>query len=57
MGSKGYSYTVEDEKLREYMRLSTEEKLRWLDEITTLTELTLTEEEKKFRELLRAGSV
>jgi hypothetical protein len=57
MGTKGYSYTVEDDKLREYMKLTTKEKLEWLEEITTLTELTLSENERKFRELLRAGKI
>lgn len=29
---KGFSYTFEDEKIIEYMKLSTEDKLNWLEE-------------------------
>lgn len=57
MGSKGFSYTIADDKLREYMKLSTEDKLRWLDEISTLTEQTLSTQEKKIRELFRTGEL
>ena len=49
----GYSYTIEDEKIKEYMKLTTEEKLRWLEEINELTRLALNEKEKEFREKLR----
>jgi hypothetical protein len=55
--SKGFSYTLEDEKLLEYMKLSTEDKLRWLEEINEFTQAALTEKEKRFRELLRAGEI
>ena len=53
--SKGFSYDLEDEKIREYMKLSTEDKLRWLEEINEFTQAALSEREKRFRELLRAG--
>jgi hypothetical protein len=46
---KGYSYTLEDEKIREYMALSTEDKLKWLEEINELTEQVLSPAEKKIR--------
>ena len=54
---KGFSYTLEDEKIREYMKFSTEEKLQWLEEINELTNMVLTEKEKKFREKLLAGKI
>lgn len=55
--AKGYSYTVEDEKILEYMKLSTEDKLTWLEEINLLTEAALTPREKRIRNLLRAGEI
>ena len=57
MENKGFSYTIEDEKILEYMKLTIEEKLQWLEEILELTENTLTEKEKEFRRRLRDGSL
>ncbi len=57
MNNKGYSYTIEDEKIKEYMKLSTEEKLIWLSEINEFTEIALTEKEKEFRRRLRECSI
>ncbi|WP_347272982.1 hypothetical protein [Candidatus Kuenenia sp.] len=50
---KGFMYTLEDEKIMEYMKLSTEEKLKWLDEINEFNKIVLSEREKGFREKLR----
>ncbi len=55
--SKGVTYTVEDEKIIEYMKLSTEEKLKWLEEINEITNMVLSDREKEFREKLRAGEI
>ena len=57
MAGKGFSYTLEDEKILEYMKLSTEEKLQWLEEIVEFTNSVLTEKEKEFREKLINGSI
>ena len=57
MNNKGYSYVVEDEKLLEYMKLSTEQKLQWLEEINAFTYSVLTDKEKSIREKLRAGEI
>ena len=54
---KGFSYTVEDEKIREYMKLSTEQKLKWLEEINTFTHAVLSDEEKLIRQKLRAAEI
>jgi hypothetical protein len=54
---KGYSYTVEDEKLIEYMKLSTEQKLEWLEEINDFTYAVLSDEEKLIRQKLRAAEM
>ena len=35
--TKGFYYTLEDEKIKTYMKLTTEEKLKWLDEINAFT--------------------
>lgn len=53
----GYSYSIEDEKIREYMKLSTENKLRWLEEINEFTYLALSDREKEIREKLRKGEI
>ncbi|MFH1050507.1 MAG: hypothetical protein V1779_06200 [bacterium] len=55
--SKGFKYYIEDEKIREYMKLSTEEKLKWLDEIQRFSELAMTEKEKEIREKFRKGEI
>ncbi|MBU0764086.1 MAG: hypothetical protein KJ607_04545 [Bacteroidetes bacterium] len=54
---KGYSYTLEDEKIIEYMKLTTEEKLTWLEEINALTRLLLSPEETAIREKLRNAEI
>ena len=47
--SKGFSYTLEDKKIIEYMKLSTESKLRWLYEINEFTNMALGAKEKEIR--------
>ena len=54
---KGYSYTVEEEKLIEYMKLFTEQKLKWLEEINTFIHSVLSDEEKLVRQKLRAAEI
>jgi len=54
---KGFSYTVEKEKLLAYMKLSLEEKLKWLEEVNEFTRLFTTESEKKIREKFRRGEM
>ena len=54
---KGYSYTVEDEKVIAYMKLSTEQKLKWLEEINDFTHAVLSDEEKLIRQKLRAAEI
>ncbi len=55
--NKGVPYTLEDDKIIEYMRLSTEDKLKWLEEINEFTNMVLSDREKEFREKLRAGEI
>ncbi len=54
---KGYYYYFEDEKILEYMKLTTAEKLQWLEDILEFTEMFLTEEDKIFREKLRRAEI
>ena len=42
MKNGGFSYTLEDEKIIEYIKLSTKDKLEWLEEIMLFTEMALT---------------
>ncbi len=46
MEKKGFYYYLEDEKILEYMKLSTEEKLQWLEDIIEFTEAFLTEKRR-----------
>lgn len=55
--SKGYSYTLEEEKIKSYMKLTTKQKLEWLEEINEITQKVLTEKEKEFRNKLRNGEI
>jgi hypothetical protein len=41
--SEEFSYTLDDEKILEYLRLSTEDKLNWLEEIVEFNNLVLGE--------------
>jgi hypothetical protein len=50
---KGFSYTIEDDKMRDHMALSAEDKLQWLAEVNEFLELALGPREKEFRERLR----
>jgi len=54
---KGYSCTVEDEKIIEYMKRSTEQKIEWLEEINAVTHAVLSDEEKLMRQKLRAAEM
>lgn len=55
--SKGFAYTLEDEKIREYIKLSDEDKLRWLEEINEFTQAVLSDKEKRFRDILRVAEI
>lgn len=54
---KGFKYYLEDDKIREYMKLSVEQKFKWLDEINRFNELVMDEKTKRIREKLRKGEV
>lgn len=54
---KGFFYTLEDEKILEYMKVSTEDKLKWLEEINEFTNIVLNDKEKKIRAKLRNGTI
>jgi len=54
---KGFSYTLEDDKILEYMKLSTEDKLNWLEDINRFNRLFLTDEGREIREKLMQGKI
>ena len=41
-----FSYTLEDEKIIEYLKWSTEDKLNWLEEIVNFNKLVLEESQE-----------
>jgi hypothetical protein len=51
--NKGFYYLLEKEDIVNYMKLSTREKLTWLEEIVLFTEKALTPKEKKMRDYFR----
>ena len=55
--AKEFVFEIEDEKIREYMKLSTEQKLQWLEEINAFTHAVLSDEEKLIRQKLRAAEI
>ncbi|MFH1096513.1 MAG: hypothetical protein ABH886_09540 [Candidatus Desantisbacteria bacterium] len=55
--SKGFCYTLEKEDILNYMKFSTEEKLKWLEEIVVFTEEALTAKEKRVREYFRGTNL
>jgi hypothetical protein len=57
MSDKGFCYDIEDEKILEYMKLSDEEKLDWLEEITEFTNSLLNDKEKEFQTALRENKI
>ena len=54
---KGFHYTLEDDKIREYMKLTAKEKLMWLEEMHEITKKVLTEKEWEFRKKLLNGEI
>ena len=54
---KGLSYSLEDEKILAYMKLTAQEKLQWLEEINRFTFFVLNDRQKEFREKLRSGQI
>ncbi len=55
--NKGFSYFVTDEQIREYMKLTTEEKLQWLEEANEFIEAASDEKTKEIREKFRRGKI
>jgi hypothetical protein len=51
---KGFQYTLEDEKIIEYLKLTTKEKLQWLEEINNFSHAALDDQQKEIRARFRA---
>ena len=54
---KGFKYYIEDDKIREYMKLSTKEKLKWLEEIRQFSNLAMSDKAKDIREKFRKAEI
>ncbi|MBA4392254.1 MAG: hypothetical protein C0407_01760 [Desulfobacca sp.] len=52
--NKGFSYTLEEEKIIEYLKLSSEDKLQWLEEINEFNRAVLSDKEKEIWAKFRA---
>jgi hypothetical protein len=52
---KGFKYTIDSDKMRDYLKLTTEEKLRWLEEIRIFNEMAMDGKSKKIREKIQEG--
>lgn len=57
MKKKGFSYYLEDEKLLEYLRLSPEMRLEWLEEINGFNRKALTGRRREIFEKFRKGEI
>ena len=55
--NKGFSYTIDDEKILEYMKLTVQDKLKWLEDINGFNELFLGKKEKQIREKLKQDEI
>ena len=53
MRSSGFKYHLEDEKILAYLKLSWEDRLKWLEEILAFTYAFQTPEERELREKIR----
>ena len=53
--NKGFYYSVNDETLRVYQALSTEEKLQWLEKVNWFIRTFTTDREKRIMEEYRKG--
>jgi len=53
----GIEYEYSSEILEKYRKTPDEWKLNWLEEVNTLTFLSLSEKQKKIREKLRRGEL
>jgi hypothetical protein len=49
-----FSYTLEKQDIIDYMRLSVEEKLQWLEDMAEFSEMALSDEAKRVRERFRS---
>ncbi len=57
MEEKGYSYFVTDEQIREYMKLTSEEKLQWLEEANEFIQAASDERKIEVRNMFRKGEL
>ena len=53
--SEEFSYTLEDEKILDYLKLSTEDKLNWLEEIVEFNKLVLGDTQERLTRSPEAG--
>jgi hypothetical protein len=53
----GYSYSVTEAQIVEWMRVPVEEKLRWIEDVNRLSHELQSDETKRIRELIRSGSI
>jgi hypothetical protein len=54
---KGFKYTLEKEKVKEYQKLSVREKLEWLESINHFNNLFLDNKTKQFQQDLLNGKI
>ncbi|MBN2842730.1 MAG: hypothetical protein JXM68_06545 [Sedimentisphaerales bacterium] len=57
MDNKGYSYFVTDEQIREYMKLTTAEKLEWLEEANEFIQAASDDKTREIRDKFRKGEI
>ncbi len=56
MPDGGFNYYLEPDKIREYKKLTPEQKLQWLEEIFLFTQAALSIKVRQIRQMLRDGN-
>lgn len=51
--NKGFHYSLDRQQIVDYMKITAEQKLEWLEEILLFSEEALTDDAKKVREHFR----
>ncbi|MCX7735961.1 MAG: hypothetical protein N2319_04550 [Candidatus Kapabacteria bacterium] len=57
MNPKGFKYTYDIDKIKNYMKLTAEEKLRWLEEVRQFNLLVMDDKAKEIREKFRKAEI
>lgn len=55
--ARGYSYYVTDEQIRKHSRLTTRQKLTWLEDVNDFTNKVATDRARRLHRMFRRGEI